>query len=54
MKFDATFGEAETIQLKAAILLYGGAKGIRFASVHEPYRDQIGAPLQNDIDLGPR
>jgi PRTRC genetic system protein B len=49
LKFDATFGEAETIQLKAAILLYGGAKGIRFASVHEPYRDQIGAPY---LDAG--
>jgi hypothetical protein len=49
LKFDANFGEAETIQLKAAILLYGGAKGIRFASVHEPYRDQIGAPY---LDAG--
>jgi PRTRC genetic system protein B len=49
LKFDASFGEAETIQLKAAILLYGGAKGIRFASVHEPYRDQDGAPY---LDAG--
>ena len=26
MRFDAHFGEAEAVQLKAAILLYGGAK----------------------------
>lgn len=49
MKFDANFGEAEAIQLKAAILLYGGAKGISFASVHEPYRDQFSAPY---LDAG--
>src|SRR5580704_6116478 len=42
MKFDAHFGEAEAVQLKAAILLYGGAKRIAFASVHEPYRDPAG------------
>jgi len=42
MKFDAHFGDAEAIQLKAAILLYGGAKRISFASVHEPYRDPAG------------
>ena len=39
MRFDAHFGEAEAMQLKAAILLYGGAKKIAFASVHEPHRD---------------
>jgi len=44
LRFDANFGEAEALQLKAAILLYGGAKGISFASVHEPYRDSKGAP----------
>ena len=49
MKFDASFGEAEALQLKAAILLYGGARGIRFASVHEPYRDPIGSPY---LDAG--
>ncbi|MCZ2076097.1 MAG: hypothetical protein LC130_13990, partial [Bryobacterales bacterium] len=49
MKFHANFAEAEAIQLKAAILLYGGTKGIRFASVHEPYRDQAGAPY---LDAG--
>jgi PRTRC genetic system protein B len=42
MRFDANFGEAEAVQLKAAILLYGGAKRIAFASVHEPYRDPAG------------
>jgi PRTRC genetic system protein B len=42
MRFDAHFGEAEALQLKAAILLYGGAKRIAFASVHEPYRDPGG------------
>ena len=42
MRFDAHFGEAEAVQLKAAILLYGGAKRIAFASVHEPYRDPAG------------
>ena len=42
MRFDAHFGEAEAVQLKAAILLYGGAKRIAFASVHEPYRDPDG------------
>ena len=30
MRFDAHFGEAEAVQLKAAILLYGGAKRIAF------------------------
>ncbi len=49
MKFDANFAEVEAIQLKAAILLYGGTKGISFASVHEPYRDQGGAPY---LDAG--
>ena len=49
MRFDANFGEAEAIQLKAAILLYGGAKGISYASVHEPYQDQRGAPY---LDAG--
>jgi PRTRC genetic system protein B len=49
LKFDANFAEAEAIQLKAAILLYGGTKGITFASVHEPYRDQGGAPY---LDAG--
>jgi PRTRC genetic system protein B len=44
LKFDANFGEAEALQLKAAILLYGGAKRINFASVHQPYRDDKGAP----------
>ncbi|MBZ5625400.1 MAG: hypothetical protein LAQ69_42875 [Acidobacteriia bacterium] len=42
MRFDAHFGEAEAVQLKAAILLYGGARRIVFASVHEPYRDPAG------------
>ena len=50
MRFDAHFGDAEAIQLKAAILLYGGAKRIAFASVHEPYRDpEGGAPY---LDAG--
>ena len=43
MRFDAHFAEAEALQLKAAILLYGGAKRIAFASVHEPYRDPNGS-----------
>jgi PRTRC genetic system protein B len=42
MRFDAHFGEAEAVQLKAAILLYGGAKRIAFASVHEPLGDPEG------------
>lgn len=42
MRFDAHFGDAEAVQLKAAILLYGGATRIAFASVHEPYRDPAG------------
>jgi hypothetical protein len=50
MKFDANFAEAEAIQLQAAILLFGPkSKGISFASVHEPYRDQGGAPY---LDAG--
>jgi PRTRC genetic system protein B len=50
MRFDAHFGEAEAVQLKAAILLYGGAKKIAFASVHEPHRDpEAGAPY---LDAG--
>jgi PRTRC genetic system protein B len=49
LKFDANFAQAEAIQLKAAILLYGGPKGISYASVHEPYRDQSGAPY---LDAG--
>jgi PRTRC genetic system protein B len=49
LKFDANFAAAEAIQLKAAILLYGGTKGISYASVHEPYRDQSGAPY---LDAG--
>jgi PRTRC genetic system protein B len=50
LKFDANFAEAEAIQLQAAILLYGPkTKGISFASVHEPYRDQGGAPY---LDAG--
>ena len=49
MKFDANYGEAEALQLKAAILLYGGSRGIGFASVHEPYRDQGGVPY---LDAG--
>jgi PRTRC genetic system protein B len=45
MRFAAHFGDAEALQLKAAILLYGGAKRIAFASVHEPYCDpEGGAP----------
>jgi PRTRC genetic system protein B len=44
MKFHANYGDTEALQLKAALLLYGGSKGIRFASVHEPLRDQSGAP----------
>ena len=42
MRLDAHFAEAEALQLKAAILLYGGSKRIAFASVHEPYRDPAG------------
>src|SRR5579862_4711795 len=50
MRFDAHFGEAEAVQLKAAILLYGGAKRIVFASVHEPCADpEGGAPY---LDAG--
>ena len=50
MKFEANLAEAEAIQLKAAILLYGGNKEISFASVHEPYRDQgIGVVLDIDV-----
>jgi PRTRC genetic system protein B len=50
MRFDAHFGDAEAVQLKAAILLYGGAKRIAFASVHEPCRDpEGGAPY---LDAG--
>lgn len=49
MKCHANFADAEAIQLRAAILLYGGQKGISFASVHEPYRDQAGAPY---LDAG--
>ena len=50
MRFDAHFGDAEALQLKAAILLYGGAKRIAFASVHEPCRDpEGGAPY---LDAG--
>jgi len=50
MRFDAHFGEAEALQLRAAILLYGGAKRIAFASVHEPNRDpEGGAPY---LDAG--
>ena len=44
MKFHANYGQAEALQLKAALLLYGGSKGISFASVHEPLKDQSGAP----------
>ena len=44
MRFDAHFGDVEAVQLKAAILLYGGATRIAFASVHEPYRDPAGGP----------
>jgi PRTRC genetic system protein B len=51
LKFNANFTQAEAIQLKAAILLYGGSKGISYASVHEPYRDQSGAPYL-DLDAG--
>ena len=50
MRFDAHFGDAEAVQLKAAILLYGGAKRVTFASVHEPCRDpEGGAPY---LDVG--
>ena len=49
MKFHANYGEAEALQLKAALLLYGGSKGISFASVHEPLKDQSGAPY---LDAG--
>jgi len=44
LKFHANYREAEALQLKAALLLYGGSKGIDFASVHEPLKDQCGAP----------
>ena len=47
MKFHANYGDAEALQLKAALLLYGGSKGISFASVHEPLKDQFGAPYLN-------
>jgi PRTRC genetic system protein B len=44
MKFDAISPRRKPFQLQAAILLYGPkSKGISFASVHEPYRDQGGA-----------
>lgn len=49
MKFHANYGEAEALQLKAALLLYGGSKGFSFASVHEPLKDQSGAPY---LDAG--
>ena len=49
MRFHANYGEAEVLQLKAALLLYGGSKGIGFASVHEPLKDQLGAPY---LDAG--
>ena len=49
MRFHANYGEAEALQLKAALLLYGGSKGIGFASVHEPLKDQLGAPY---LDAG--
>jgi hypothetical protein len=45
VKFHANYGEAEALQLKAALLLYGGSKGISFASVHEPLQDQFGVPI---------
>jgi len=45
-----SFRRCRAVQLKAAILLYGGAKRITFASVHEPCRDpQGGAPY---LDAG--
>ena len=44
MKFHANYGEAEALELKAALLLYGGNKGFSFASVHEPFKDHNGAP----------
>ena len=44
MKFHANYGEGEALQLKGALLLYGESKGISFASVHEPLKDQSGAP----------
>jgi len=44
VKFHANYGEAEALHLKSALLLYGGNKGISFASVHEPFKDQNGAP----------
>jgi len=47
VKFHANYGEAEALQLKAALLLYGGSKGISYASVHEPLIDQGGAPYLN-------
>ena len=37
-----SFRRGRSGALKAAILLYGGAKRIAFASVHEPYRDPAG------------
>ena len=49
MRLHATYERAEALQLKAAVLLYGGGKGISFASVHEPLRDRTGAPY---LDAG--
>ena len=55
MRFDAHFGDAEAVQLKAAILLYGGTKRIAFASVHEPCRDPDGgAPVQSAVSAPER
>jgi hypothetical protein len=49
LKFHANYEEAEALQLKAALLLYGGSKGISFASVHKSLKDQCGAP---NLDSG--
>ena len=49
MRFHANYEQAEALQLKAALLLYGGGKGISFASVHEPMTDRAGAPY---LDAG--
>lgn len=49
MRFHANYEQAEALRLKAALLVYGGCKGISFASVHEPLRDRAGAPY---LDAG--
>jgi PRTRC genetic system protein B len=49
MRFRASYADTEALQLRAALLLYGGGSGISFASVHEPLKDRAGAPY---LDAG--